>query len=151
VRAPLPSRPQPGELIYDPREQSLWIGAGQIAPVSAGAWELTAGGVRVLEMWYGRRTATGEPGSLEALRPAAWTRATTSELLELISALTRLAQLRGEQRDFGARLAAAKGGRAVGAMALRAAGIFPVSATRRRPASVLEHCEEGPDGQFALL
>jgi hypothetical protein len=151
VRAPLPTVPQPDELAYDPQEQSLWIGAGQIAPVSPGAWELTAGGVRVLEAWYGRRTAAGEPGSLEALRPAAWTRATTSELLELVSVLTLLARLRGEQKDFDARLTAAKGGRAVGAVALRAAGVLPVSAARRRPASVLEHHEEGPDGQFALL
>jgi hypothetical protein len=34
---------------------------------------------------------------------------------------------------------------------LRAAGVLPVTATARRPASVLDHQEEGPDGQFALL
>ena len=34
---------------------------------------------------------------------------------------------------------------------LRAAGILPAPAARRRPASVLAHHEEGPDGQFALL
>ena len=151
VRAPLPAAPLPGELSYDPEEQTLRIGSGLVSPVSPAAWGLTAGGVRVLEAWYGRRTAVGEPGSLEALRPAAWTRATTSELLELISALTLLARLRGEVRDFARRLTAARDGAGVGAFALRAAGIFPVAVGRRRPASVLEHREEGPDGQFALL
>ncbi|MYW12847.1 DNA methyltransferase, partial [Streptomyces sp. SID2563] len=34
---------------------------------------------------------------------------------------------------------------------LRAAGVLPVGAAARRPASVLDHQEEGPDGQFALL
>ncbi|MFD7492858.1 hypothetical protein ACFV8T_10630 [Streptomyces sp. NPDC059832] len=37
------------------------------------------------------------------------------------------------------------------AAGLRAAGVLPVAATARRPASVLGHQEEGPDGQFALL
>lgn len=150
VRSPLPAAPQPGELAYEPQERVLRIGEGRVSPVSPGAWELTAGGVRVLEAWYERRTATGEPGSLEALRPAAWTRATTSELLELISVLTLLAELRGERRDLAERLSQEAGG-TIGAAELRAAGILPVPAARRRPASVLEHHEEGPDGQFALV
>jgi hypothetical protein len=151
VRAPLPARPQPGDLHYDPQEHTLRIGTGQIAPVPTDAWESTVGGVRVLEAWYARRTAPGEPGSLEALRPAAWTRATTSELLELISVLTLIVRLRDELRQFADRLTDAGGGGEVGAVALRSAGVLPVPAARRRPASVLEHHEEGPDGQFALL
>jgi hypothetical protein len=154
VRAPLPASPRAGELRYDPQEQTLWIGAGQISPVVPAAWEATAGGVGVLEAWYARRTAEGEPGSLEELRPPTWTRATTSELLELISVLTLLDALRGELRSFAGKLAAASGGTGaagVGAVALRAAGVLPVPSARRRPASVLAHHEEGPDGQFALL
>ncbi|MFC4036051.1 type ISP restriction/modification enzyme [Streptomyces polygonati] len=155
VRAPLPPAPAAGELSYDPEERVLRIGEGRISPVAAEAWELTGGGVRVLEQWFERRTSPGEPGSLEALRPAAWTRAATSELLELISRLTLLAALRAELAAFAVRLAgqaAADRGRSAGAAAeLRAAGILPVPAARRRPASVLAHHEEGPDGQFALL
>jgi hypothetical protein len=155
VRAPLPPVPRPGELSYDPDERALRIGEGQVSPVAVEAWELTGGGVRVLEQWYERRTAGGEPGSLEALRPPAWTRTTTSELLELVSRLTLLAALRAELADFAERLASearAGRGRTSGAAAeLRAAGILPVPAARRRPASVLAHHEEGPDGQFALV
>jgi hypothetical protein len=152
VRAPLPAAPKPGELAYDAQERALRIGEGQVSPVSPGAWDLTAGGVRVLEAWYERRTAPGEPGSLEALRPVRWTRATTSELLELISVLTLLAALREELDGFAARLAdRGEDGGGLGAGDLRAAGILPVPAAARRPASVLEHHEEGPDGQFALL
>lgn len=150
VRAPLPGAPKPGELAYDPQETALRIGEGLVSPVSADAWELTAGGVRVLEAWYERRTARGESGPLEALRPARWTRTTTSELLELISVLTLLAGLREELDAFAGRLTE-PGAAAGGAGELRAAGILPVPAARRRPASVLEHHEEGPDGQFALV
>ncbi|MYS20522.1 hypothetical protein GA0115240_12094 [Streptomyces sp. DvalAA-14] len=155
VRAPLPAVPGAGQLSYDPQERVLRIGEGQVSPVAVDAWELTGGGVPVLEQWFERRTMPGEPGSLEALRPAAWTRATTSELLELISRLTLLAGLRRELAAFAERLAQdarADRGRTAGAAAeLRAAGILPAPAARRRPASVLAHHEEGPDGQFALL
>lgn len=37
------------------------------------------------------------------------------------------------------------------ASALRDAEVLPVPAARRRPASVLDHQEEGPEGQFTLL
>jgi hypothetical protein len=155
VRSPLPVVPRLGELSFDPLERTLRIGAGQVSPVAPEAWELTGGGVRVLEQWYERRTAPGEPGSLEALRPAPWTRTTTSDLLELVSRLTLLAELRRELADFAERLAqaarAARGPTSGAAAELRAAGILPVPAARRRPASVLAHHEEGPDGQFALL
>ncbi|MBM9506103.1 type ISP restriction/modification enzyme [Actinacidiphila acididurans] len=151
VRAPLPATPKPGDLAYDPQEQALRIGEGVVAPVSAGAWERTAGGVRVLDAWYERRTDPGEPGSLEALRPAGWSRTTTSELLELVSVLTLLAEARAELDAFAGSLAGREGDTVIGAGELRAAGILPVAEARRRPASVLEHHEEGPDGQFPLL
>lgn len=151
VRAPLPAAPGPGDLAYDPLERTLRISAGLVSPVTPGAWDLTAGGVRALEAWYERRTAAGEPGTLEALRPAAWTRTTTTELLELISVLTLLSPLREETNDFAARLTAHDDTTGPGAAELRAAGILPVTAARRGPASVLDHHEEGPDGQFALL
>ncbi|SFF32643.1 hypothetical protein SAMN05216251_111218 [Actinacidiphila alni] len=149
VRSPLPGAPRADDLAYDPQERTLLIGEGRIAPVAPAAWDVTAGGVRVIEAWFERRTAAGAPGTLEALRPAAWTRATTSELLELISALTLLADLRAERERIADRLAVR--GATITAAELRAAGVLPVPAGRRRPASVLEHHEEGPDGQFALL
>lgn len=149
VRSPLPAAPRAGELAYDRDERVLRIGDGQVSPVSPRAWDLAAGGVRVLEAWFERRTEAGGPGTLEALRPAGWTRATTSELLELISLLTMLADLHDAREAMALRLA--EPGRTMSAADLRAEGILPVPAARRRPASVLEHHEEGPDGQFALL
>lgn len=151
VRAPLPAAPGPDDLEYDPEQRELRIGAGRVSPVSPAAWQRTAGGVRVLQAWWERRTAPGAPGSLEALRPAPWTRAGTSELLETVSVLTLLAELDAERRELARRLAAAEGGGRTGTEALREAGVLPVPAARRRPASVLDHREEGPDGQFALV
>ncbi|MEV0916733.1 type ISP restriction/modification enzyme [Streptomyces sp. NPDC049967] len=144
VRAAVP--PAPAELSYDSEEQVLRIGTGRISPVDAGAWEFRVGGVRMLELWFERRTAvTGaEADGLEAVRPPAWPQEWTSELLELITLLALLDGLRPRQDALAP-------GAGIGARELRAAGVLPVPAGARRPASVLGLQEEGPDGQFALL
>lgn len=142
VRAAVP--PAPSALSYDSGEEALSLGTGRVSPVPAGAWEFRAGGVRVLELWFERRAAVAGADGLEAVRPRAWPQEWTSELLELITLLALLAELRPRQDEL------AHGPR-IGARELRAAGVLPVAAAARRPASVLDHQEEGPDGQFALL
>ncbi|MEU3527448.1 type ISP restriction/modification enzyme [Streptomyces sp. NPDC038707] len=142
VRAPLPDRPL--ALRYDPGEEALYLDEGRISPVPAAAWEFEAAGVRVLESWFAARTAPAEPGTLAAIRPAAWPQRWTSELLELITVLALLAELRAPRA--GLRPVSA-----VTAAELRRAGVLPVPEPARRPASVLDHQEEGPEGQFALL
>jgi hypothetical protein len=142
VRAPLPARPL--TLLYDREEEALHLDGGRIAPVPAEAWEFEAGGGRVLERWFAARTAEPEPGTLAAIRPATWPQAWTSELLELITVLALLAELRPLQRELTPVSP-------ITAADLRAAGVLPVPDSARRPASVLDHPEEGPEGQFTLL
>ncbi|MFD9909477.1 type ISP restriction/modification enzyme [Streptomyces sp. NPDC059063] len=141
VRAPLPARPT--ELAYDPDEEALRVGdGGVVSPVPAGAWDFRVSGVRVLETWFARRVDRAEPGTLEAIGPGAWPQSWTSELLELITVLALLAEL--DPFDAG-------GEPPVTVADLHAAGVLPVPDRARRPASVLDHHEEGPEGQFALL
>ncbi|MFE6227383.1 MULTISPECIES: type ISP restriction/modification enzyme [unclassified Streptomyces] len=142
VRAAVPARPE--VLAYDSGEEVLGVGEGRISPVPEAAWEYRVGGVRVLERWFARRTAPAEPGSLEAIGPAAWPQEWTSELLELITVLALLGEREAERAPFTA-------GGGPGRTALRAAGVLPVPDRARRPASVLDHQEEGPEGQFMLL
>ncbi|MCX4822029.1 DNA methyltransferase [Streptomyces sp. NBC_01142] len=140
VRAAVPARPE--AIGYDAEGEVLRLGAGRISPVPAGAWDFQVGGVRVLELWFERRTAGAEPGTLEAIRPPSWPQEWTSELLELITVLALSSELQERQREFKA-----------GAEITRdeLAGVLPPPAAARRPASVLDHHEEGPEGQFALL
>ncbi|WP_326795083.1 DNA methyltransferase [Streptomyces sp. NBC_01808] len=148
VRAALPARP--AEVSYDPEEEALHLGEGRISPVPRGAWEFTAGGVPVLEQWIAARLEPAEPGTLAAIRPAAWPQEWTSELLELITVLALLAEAadpgadeaRGTDGTYPAEITAAE---------LHEAGILPAPPSARRPASVLDHHEEGPEGQFALI
>ncbi|MEU6542222.1 type ISP restriction/modification enzyme [Streptomyces sp. NPDC046859] len=140
VRAPLPSRPP--ALEYDRDEEVLSLGEGRVSPVPASAWDLTVGGERVLEQWFAARTAAPEPGTLAAIRPAAWPQEWTSELLELITVLALLAEAEPLGEDLPSTVTSAD---------LRAAGVLPVPRAARRPASVLEGQEEGPEGQLALI
>lgn len=142
VRAAVP--PAPPALSYDSGEEVLALGTGRVSPVPAGAWEFRVGGVRMLELWFERRTAVAGADGLEAVRPRGWPQEWTSELLELITLLALLAELRPRQDELAH-------GPQIGTDELRAAGVLPVAAAARRPASVLDHREEGPDGQFALL
>ncbi|MGW2475075.1 type ISP restriction/modification enzyme [Streptomyces sp. NPDC001665] len=151
VRAAVP--PVPVSLSYEAEERALVLGTGRVSPVPAGAWEFRVSGVRVLDLWFERRAAVcGAPGAeaagLDAVRPRAWPQEWTSELLDLVTLLALLAELRPRQEALAEALAAAPGS---GEEELRAAGVLPVGEAARRPASVLDHQEEGPDGQFALL
>ncbi|UUN31027.1 type ISP restriction/modification enzyme [Streptomyces sp. FIT100] len=140
VRSALPARPL--DIAYDSGEEALLIGEGRIAPVPAEAWDFQVGGVRVVEHWFERRAAEAEPGTLEALRPGTWPQEWTSELLELITVLALLGQLEARRAELGEQVARAE---------LPEVPLPAVPAAARRPASVLDHHEEGPEGQFALV
>ncbi|MFF5984061.1 type ISP restriction/modification enzyme [Streptomyces olindensis] len=141
VRAPLPSRPP--ALRYDRDEEALLLDEGRISPVPPEAWDFEVGGVRVLEQWFAARVTDAEPGTLAAIRPTGWPQTWTSELLELITVLALLAELRPlEDLTLPDPVTTAE---------LTGAGVLPVPATARRPASVLDGPEEGPEGQLALL
>ncbi|MEU8028511.1 type ISP restriction/modification enzyme [Streptomyces sp. NPDC049099] len=142
VRAPLPARPL--TLHYDEEEETLHLDEGRISPVPPQAWAYEVAGVRVLESWFTARTAPADPGTLTAIRPATWPQPWTSELLELITVLALLAEVRPQRAGL-------KVTSAVTGSELREAGVLPVPASARRPASVLGHHEEGPEGQFALI
>jgi hypothetical protein len=144
VRAPLPDRPT--ELLYDREEEALLVGDGRISPVPAEAWDFQVSGVRVIEQWFARRTAAAEPGTLAGIRPGSWPQPWTSELLEIVTVLALLAELRTQQEELLAAAASL-----ITATDLLGARVLPPAPATRRPASVLDHHEEGPGGQFALL
>ncbi|MFC5215850.1 type ISP restriction/modification enzyme [Streptomyces coerulescens] len=140
VRAPLPSRPL--TLEYDRDEEALLLDEGRISPVPPEAWHYEVAGVRVLEQWFTARVTEPEPGTLAAIRPATWPQTWTSELLELITVLALLAEL----QPLGDQLTSP-----ITATDLRKAAVLPVPGPARRPASVLDGHEEGPEGQLTLV
>ncbi|MFD7624662.1 type ISP restriction/modification enzyme [Streptomyces sp. NPDC059851] len=150
-------RAWPDGIDWDPETGTLSLGSGAVSPVPRSAWEYevpgapggsggAGAGTRVLQAWFAARCAHRDPGAegLDALGPAEWPQAWTSELLALVTTLALLADLGPEREAFtpGPLLSRAD---------LAAAGVVPPPHWSRRPASVLDHQEEGPGGQFALL
>lgn len=145
VRSAVPAWPD--GLTYDPETETLGLGSGTVSPVPAQAWEYEApDGTRVLEAWFAGRRAHRDPEAegLAAIGPAVWPQAWTSELLALVTTLALLADLAPQRARFAP-------GPLLPAAALTTAGVLPPPRWSRRPASVLDHQEEGPEGQFALL
>ncbi|MER5788181.1 type ISP restriction/modification enzyme [Streptomyces sp. NPDC001980] len=142
VRSPLPARPL--TIRYDTEEEALHIDEGRISPVPPEAWDFRMGEVRVLEAWFTTRTQQGEPGTLSAIGPTTWPQQLTSELLELITVLALLADVRAQQAALEIKTQ-------ITATDLTTADVLPPPGTARKPASVLDHHEEGPAGQFTLL
>jgi hypothetical protein len=65
----------------------LRVGAGEFEPVSRAVWKFSVSGYEVLRGWLGSRMKLrgGRRSSpLDDLRPAAWTAALTTELVELL-------------------------------------------------------------------
>ncbi|MFF3720022.1 type ISP restriction/modification enzyme [Streptomyces prasinus] len=145
VRAPLPSRPS--VVRYDRDEEALLFDGGRVAPVPPAAWDYEVAGVPVLEQWCAARTEEAAPGTLEAIRPAGWPQTWTSELLELITILALLAELRPRQAALSDRTTADP----ITSAELRRAGVLPAPRSAYGPASVLDTHEEGPEGQLALI
>ncbi|WP_428934286.1 type ISP restriction/modification enzyme [Streptomyces sp. ACT015] len=142
VRAPLPSRPL--TLRYDRDEETLHLDEGRVSPVPPAAWDFRTGQVPLLEEWFTARVGDPEQGGLAAIRPAVWPQSWTSELLELITVLTLMADVRKERAGFRVT-------DPITATELTRAAVLPPPSRSRRPASVLDHHEEGPEGQFALM
>ncbi|MEW2133549.1 type ISP restriction/modification enzyme [Streptomyces sp. NPDC005435] len=142
VRAPLPA--QPTSLSYDADTETLCLDEGRVSPVPLSAWEHEVSEVRTLEAWFAARTAPGVPGTLSAIRPVSWQQPWTSELLELITVLALLSEIAPARAEL-------KVTSPLTATELHRVGVLPPPSSVRRPASVLDHQEEGPEGQFALL
>lgn len=141
----------PDSLDYDPSTESLLLGEGRIAPVPATAWDYRVGGEPVASAWFARRLPDPDalPGSLEALGLSGWPQQSTTELVDLVTVLALLAAL--EPLPIGPLTGPPGAAPGITAAVLDAAGVLPAPPWTRRPASVLSHQEEGPEGQFALL
>ena len=77
----------PDRFEYTPTTQTLWVGAGQFAPVSPQVWEFSVSGFKVVQSWlrYRMRGGAGKRSSpLDDIRPTRWTADFTRELLELL-------------------------------------------------------------------
>lgn len=133
LQVPIPATPLPDDLTYDPDTRELGIGDGVIAPVDARVVGYEVSGMNVLRKWFGYRRATrpqarGKQSPLDDVRPVEWTPEYTTDLLNLLNALTLLVELEPAQAEL---LTAVMEGPRITVEDLTTAGILPVPDSAR--------------------
>jgi hypothetical protein len=122
----------------------LRIGDGEFAPVRPDVWDYAVGGRNVLKSWFNYRKA--EPGGkktspLDYVHVDAWDPDWSTELIDLLTVLTRLVELEPAQAGVLERVLA---GRLLSTADLAAAGVrWPSSAADRRPRKPLSAPADG--------
>ena len=100
VRSLTPVTSMPASITYDPDTQTIELGGGTFGPVSQAVRDYTVGGRNVLDGWVSFRRAepAGRRSSpLDDINPISWEPAWTTDLLQVLSVLTRLVELEGDQ------------------------------------------------------
>jgi Type ISP C-terminal specificity domain/N-6 DNA Methylase len=106
VRPPgIPNSPDgmPERISYGASSQSLWIGSGEIQPVSQAVWDYEVAGTRVIERWFRsrKRAPRGRRSSdLDDIRDNWWRPEMTTDLLELLNVLGLVVELDSRQADL---------------------------------------------------
>jgi len=137
ARQPLSLTPitaMPEAMTYDAERAVVALGTGELGPVTPEVWEYAVGGRNVLKSWFNYRKAV--PGGkktspLDYLHVGAWDPGWTTELIDLLTVLTRLVELEPAQADLLARVVA---GPVLTVEDLRTAGVrWPTTAADRKP------------------
>lgn len=99
----------PADISYDVDDEILTVADGQLTGVRSAAWDYGVSGWTVVQRWLDHRTARGRgrrSSELDAIRPSTWDPAWSSELVELLTVLTRAVELEPEQDDLLERICA---------------------------------------------
>ncbi len=102
VGIPATASAYPDEMTYDPATETLSVGDGEFAPVSPAVIAYEVSGMNVVRKWFGYRKATrpqsrGEQSELDDIRPTSWPSAYTTDLVQLLRALTLVTDLEPAQ------------------------------------------------------
>jgi hypothetical protein len=113
---PSDSEHMPDAISYDPANRRLWVGTGHIDNVPPAVWAYEVSGKHVLTQWFSYRRRNRErpqigdrrpPSPLGDIQPDEWLAEYTTELINVLHVLARLAALEPAQADLLERICAA--------------------------------------------
>lgn len=113
----IPSAPEPlpDDIDYDPATRRLRIGKGRVENVSPAVWAYEVSGKQVVRQWFSyrrrdrSRPIMGDrrpPSPLDSVQPEGWLAEYTSDLIDLLHVLGRLAALEPAQAAMLDRICA---------------------------------------------
>ncbi len=97
----------PSAITYEEGRAVLLVGDGEFAPVRREVWEYSVGGKNVVKSWFNYRKK--DPGGkknypLDLIHPETWQPDWTTELIDILTVLTRLTALEFAQSELAARI-----------------------------------------------
>ena len=132
-----PVRGMPAELSYNQDSGTLEVGTGRFGPVAKEVVEYEVGGVNVLKQWFGYRKQNPNgliKSDLDLIVPDKWLPAWSTELLEVLSALTQLVELHKGQASLLGQITATE---TLNLERLRSVGVkWPSDETGRKDRAV---------------
>ena len=93
----------PDSFTYHDATRTLHVGSGEFAPVAPAVYEFEVSGLKVVQSWLSYRMKSGagrKSSPLDDIRPARWTSAFTTELLELLWVLEATVAIYPEQEKL---------------------------------------------------
>ena len=93
----------PNSFTYNGTTRTLYVSSGEFAPVAPEIYEFEVSGLKVVQSWLGYRMRDGagrKSSPLDDIRPARWTSAFTTELLELLWVLEATLAIYPEQEKL---------------------------------------------------
>ena len=129
-----PVSAMPTTMTYDAARAILRVGDGEFGPVIPAVWAYEVGGKNVLKSWFNYRKA--EPGGkktspLDKVHTTTWPTEWSTDLIDVLSVLTRVVNLEPAQADLLERILA---GPLLARENLTAAGVrWPVTPADRKP------------------
>lgn len=93
----------PTDMWYDDATRTLHLDGGSFGPVDQRAWAYDVGGMNVLTKWFSyrkRRPGGRKSTPLDHMHVARWPAEWTSDLIDVLSVLTRLVSLEEEQSSL---------------------------------------------------
>lgn len=91
----------PTEMTYDADSKTICLGSGSFGPIQPAVWEYTVGGRGVLRSWFNYRKTepTGKRSSpLDSVNIETWPADWNTELIDLLTVLTRLVRWEPDQK-----------------------------------------------------
>lgn len=122
----------PDRLEYDAATRTLHIGTGSFAPVPDAVWSYDVGSMKIVSKWFGYRKSSPtskRTSPLDDIHAQRWPHEWTTELIELLSVLRRLADLAPAQGELLSEILV---GPVIAETELTTARVLPVPAAARK-------------------
>lgn len=138
----------PSEIHHRAASRTLEVGSGIFEPVTDAVWRFDVGGKEIVKKWFGYRKANPDgkkTSPLDDIHVDNWSLEWVTELIELLTVLSRLVTLESSQDEILERILEQP---TITVADLTRAGVLPVPEPARKPHRPVVNANEASEGLF---